>query len=151
MIAASQCLLFSTLRNFHSVNFFCNQSLTRVIIVDDGIYYMCKRVCLSVCLSVCTYACMCACVSVYIYLYMYMYNFLSLTQTVNTRLALTLTKALTKTDRGDPTCVVSVVRFRPGNVSRRVSGAKRGEHCRCLCAATVLHALSRARCSPGLE
>ena len=152
MIAASQCLLFSTLRNFHSVNFFCDQSLTRVIIVDDGVYYMCKRVCL----SVCTHVCMCACVSAYIYTYICIcisltLNFLSLTQTVNPRLALNLTKALTKIDRGDLTCVVSVVRFGPGNVSRRVSGAKRGEHCRCLCAATVLHALSSARCSPGLE
>ena len=78
-------------------------------------------------------------------------NFLSLTQTVNPRLALNLTKALTKTDRGGPTCFVFVVRFRPGNVSGRVSGAKRCEYCRCLCAATVRLALSRARCRHAFE
>ena len=115
---------------------------------------VCMCVCLSVCLSVRSYVCVRVRVHIYTYICIYIsltLNFLSLTQTVNTRLALTLTKALTKIDRGNLTCVVSVVRFGPGNVSRRVSGAKRGEHCRCLCAATVLHALSSARCSPGLE
>ena len=62
---------------------------------------MCVYVCVSVCLSVCTFVCMCACVSAYIYLHMYAYksnlNFLSLTHTVNPRLALNLTKALTLT------------------------------------------------------
>ena len=108
----------------------------------------------SVYLSVRSYVCVRVLVHIYTYICIHIsltLNLLSLTQTVNPRLALNLTKALTKIDRCDLTCVVSVVRFRPGNVSRRVSGAKRGEHCRCLCAATVLHALSSARCSPGLE